>query len=92
MTDIADLIDAVAGDKKADAEDMFNSIIGDKLQGALDAKRVEVATTFYGREIEDENEDIQDTEDESTGADEELQDSEGGNSDEVVDLGQETED
>ena len=76
MTQIDKLIDAISADRKGDSKDVFTSIISDKLSQAIDAKRIDIATNFYGTNeegIEDEN--IQDFEDESAGTEQELQDS-----------------
>jgi|TARA_R110000803_G_scaffold185814_1_gene248207 hypothetical protein len=76
MTNIDKLIDAISSSKAGESKDIFTDIINDKLSTAIDAKRIDIATNFYGTNeegIEDEN--IQDFEDESTGTEAELQDS-----------------
>jgi len=76
MTNIDKLIDAISSGKAGTSKDIFTDIINDKLTSALDAKRIDVASDFYGTNKEDiEDEDIQDFEDESAGTEEELQDS-----------------
>ena len=76
MTNIDKLIDAISSGKAGTSKDIFTDIINDKLTSALDAKRIDVASDFYGTNEEDiEDEDIQDFEDESAGTEEELQDS-----------------
>tara|TARA_R110000796_G_scaffold222437_1_gene338622 strand:- start:158 stop:388 length:231 start_codon:yes stop_codon:yes gene_type:complete len=76
MTNIDKLIDAISSSKAGESKDIFTDIINDKLSTAIDAKRIDIATNFYGTNeegIEDEN--IQDFEDESAGTEAELQDS-----------------
>jgi|TARA_R110000782_G_scaffold137363_1_gene229849 hypothetical protein len=76
MTNIDKLIDAISSSKAGESKDIFTDIINDKLSTAIDAKRIDIATNFYGTNeegIEDEN--IQDFEDESAGTEQELQDS-----------------
>ena len=76
MTQIDKLIDAISSSKAGESKDIFTDIINDKLSTAIDAKRIDIATNFYGTNeegIEDEN--IQDFEDESAGTEQELQDS-----------------
>tara|TARA_R110000803_G_C11711015_1_gene286920 strand:- start:160 stop:396 length:237 start_codon:yes stop_codon:yes gene_type:complete len=76
MTNIDKLIDAISSGKAGTSKDIFTDIINDKLSTALDAKRIDVASNFYGTNEEGiEDEDIQDFEDESAGTEAELQDS-----------------
>jgi hypothetical protein len=47
--DIKDFIINVAGDKNADALQAFHAAIGNKIDAAISAKRIEVAQTMIQR-------------------------------------------
>lgn len=69
MTDnvsVEDLINALGSGNKADANDVFSTLMGNKINDAMDDKRAEIANSFSGVaeapvEIEDEqvDDDIQ---------------------------------
>jgi hypothetical protein len=46
---VADLIDALETDKKADAADIFRAEINSRISDALDAKRVEIGRSVYAQ-------------------------------------------
>jgi len=46
MSEIPDMISAVVGDNKIDAESHFKNTIAQKIGSALDLKRVEVANSL----------------------------------------------
>ena len=57
MTETIDLINALSGDKTADANNVFNDLMASKLTAALDAKKIEIANDTYNnvtQELEQE--------------------------------------
>lgn len=49
---IQDLISNIKNKNYSDANDVFNSLIGEKINDALDAKKLEVAETIYNEDVE----------------------------------------
>tara|TARA_R110000796_G_scaffold65445_1_gene151115 strand:+ start:5313 stop:5471 length:159 start_codon:yes stop_codon:yes gene_type:complete len=47
---VADLIDNLQSDDNVSANNTFNSIIADKLQVAIDSKKIEVASSLNTRQ------------------------------------------
>ncbi len=54
MTKIEDLIGAITTDKVSDAKQHFDDIISSKMSDALDAKRIEIASSMYGDSTDEE--------------------------------------
>lgn len=52
MSTIRNFIDAIEGDNMAGAQDAFNSAVADRLNTALDDKKIEVAASMYGSQDE----------------------------------------
>ena len=52
---ISAMLDDIATENAADAQDKFNAVISHKIADALDAQKVEVAASIYAK---DSNEDI----------------------------------
>ena len=63
MSEIPDMISAVVGDNKIDAETHFKNTMAQKIGSALDLKRVEVANSLIQRQPESEP--VEDTADET---------------------------
>lgn len=53
---IENLIDALKDGDSAAAQETFNTEMGIKLQAALDARKVEIASTMIGQSAEEESE------------------------------------
>ena len=51
MSDVKNLIDALANNNKADANGIFNSIMADRMRDLLDAKKIEIGTQLYATEL-----------------------------------------
>ena len=62
MSEIPDMISAVVGDNKIDAESHFKNTIAQKIGSALDLKRVEVANSLVKRQPETSIDDSADEE------------------------------
>jgi hypothetical protein len=77
MADVQDLISALEGGNKADANDVFASLMNDKINGAMDDRRAEIAQSFSApaeEAVETELEDGVETDDEVQGlSDEEAE-------------------
>ena len=73
---IVDFMKSVEGGEFTSAEQQFNDMIGDRLQDALDAAKVKIATSLYG-DIDDtlevEVEDELDTFEDDLEADDEVE-------------------
>ena len=54
MSEIPDMISAVVGDNKIDAETHFKNTMAQKIGSALDLKRVEVANSLVQNSLESE--------------------------------------
>ena len=50
MSELPDMISAVVGDNKVDAESHFKNSMSQKIGSALDLKRVEVANSLINRQ------------------------------------------
>ena len=50
MSELPDMISAVVGDNKVDAEAHFKNTIAQKIGSALDLKRVEVANSLISKQ------------------------------------------
>lgn len=61
MADVQDLINALGSGNKANANDVFSSLMSDKINTSLDDKRIEMASQFGAPE---EPVDMQETEEE----------------------------
>ena len=56
MTDVQDLINSIGQDNKSGSADLFKDVMATKMLAAIDAKRVEVASSIYAKEeIKDED-------------------------------------
>ena len=62
MSEIPDMISAVVGDNKIDAESHFKNTIAQKIGSALDLKRVEVANSLVKGQPETSIDDAADEE------------------------------
>lgn len=47
MAETSDLINALAASKTADANNIFNAIMQDKITAALDARKIQIANDVY---------------------------------------------
>ena len=54
MSEIPDMISAVVGDNKIDAETHFKNTMAQKIGSALDLKRIEVANSLVQNPVESE--------------------------------------
>ncbi len=81
--DVSDMVVDLAGNNMADANNKFMTIMSDKINAALDAKKIELAQSFSSDEdieiedVENEEEEIEETEeeiedDEAEGEEEDL--------------------
>jgi len=56
MTDTSDLINALNSGNKSDAQDVFNDLMSNKINMALDDRRTQIAQSFDNKETyEDES-------------------------------------
>ena len=62
MSEIPDMISAVVGDNKIDAETHFKNTMAQKIGSALDLKRVEVANSLVKGQLDTSVEDSADEE------------------------------
>ncbi len=62
MSEIPDMISAVVGDNKIDAESHFKNVMAQKIGSSLDLKRVEVANSLVKGQPETSTEDSADEE------------------------------
>jgi hypothetical protein len=62
MSELPDMISAVVGDNKIDAESHFKNTIAQKIGSALDLKRVEVANSLIKGQSSTSEEDSADEE------------------------------
>ena len=62
MSELPDMISAVVGDKKVEAETSFKNTMAQKIGGALDLKRVEVANSLIKGQLNTSIEDSADEE------------------------------
>ena len=62
MSELPDMISAVVGDNKIDAESHFKNTIAQKIGSALDLKRVEVANSLVKGQLDTSVEDSADEE------------------------------
>jgi hypothetical protein len=53
MSNVQDLINALGSGNKADANDIFSSVMGDKINSAMDDRRTELANSFSGQAEEE---------------------------------------
>ena len=63
MSEVPDMISAVVGDNKVEAETHFKNTMSTKIGAALDLKRVEVANSLVQKQPEPEP--VEDTADEA---------------------------
>ena len=54
MSELPDMISAVVGDNKVDAESHFKNTMAQKIGSALDLKRIEVANSLVQNPVESE--------------------------------------
>ena len=54
MTDVSDLINALNGDSKNDANNMFSALMQDKMNAAMDDRKIAVAQGMTGTTVEEE--------------------------------------
>ena len=63
---IHSMIDNILDNKNTEAQETFKSLLSQKLNDALEAKKVEVAQSVYSpQEVEEPVEDVEDTEQET---------------------------
>ena len=56
MTDVQNLINSIGQDSKSNSADFFKDVMATKLLDAINAKRIEVASSVYAKEeIKDED-------------------------------------
>lgn len=72
MSTLRNFIDAIEGDNMAGAQDAFNSSVSDRLNTALDDKKVEVATSMFGSQDEVST-DLDDFQDDDLAIDAEIE-------------------
>ena len=58
MSDLNNLISLVQDGENTKAKAMFNTIMRDKLVDALDAKKIEVASTIFSKQSEADAEEV----------------------------------
>jgi len=58
MTNTIDLIDALANEKTANANNTFNDLMASKLNAAIDAKKIEIANDTYNGVTQELEQDI----------------------------------
>ena len=54
MTNVSDLINALDGDSKNDANNMFSALMQDKMNAAMDDRKIAVAQGMTGTTVEEE--------------------------------------
>lgn len=70
MSNVSDLIASITtGDDEA-TKDIFNSVMADKMGSALEAKRIDVASSIYNTTMGDQDVDVQGIDDEYLGSEE----------------------
>jgi thymidine phosphorylase len=76
MSNINDIIAAVAGNNMVDANNTFNSLMQDKLNSALDDVKIQMAQSMLvpDEELESEEPELEIEEDEDEDEDEEYED------------------
>ncbi|NBU97827.1 MAG: hypothetical protein EBS19_06385 [Spirochaetia bacterium] len=63
---IHNMIDNILDNKNSEAQETFKSLLSQKLNDALEAKKVEVAQSIYGtQEVQEPDESVEDTEQET---------------------------
>ncbi len=63
---IHNMIDNILDNKNTEAQETFKSLLSQKLNDALEAKKVEVAQSIYGtQEVQEPDESVEDTEQET---------------------------
>lgn len=83
--DVSDMIVDLAGNKMADANNKFSALMSDKINAALDAKKIELAKSFGAdEEVDIEDVEVEEDEVEETG-EEESADADGEDSDVLSD-------
>jgi hypothetical protein len=60
MSNINDIIAAVASNNMVDANNVFNSLMQDKINSALDDAKIQMAQSMFGHEEEPEIEEDED--------------------------------
>lgn len=60
MTDVSDLINALNGDSKNDANNMFSTLMQDKMNAAMDDRKIAVAQGMTGTTVEEEEVELDD--------------------------------
>ena len=72
MSTVIDLINSLQAGNDEDTQNVFNAVMASKVQSALDAKRIDVASSMYNNTTigNDSDVDIQGIDDESLGSEE----------------------
>lgn len=72
MSTVIDLINSLQAGNDEDTQNVFNAVMASKVQSALDAKRIDVASSMYNDTTigNDNDVDIQGIDDESLGSEE----------------------
>ncbi len=60
MTNVSDLINALDGDSKNDANNMFSALMQDKMNAAMDDRKIAVAQGMTGTTVEEEEVELDD--------------------------------
>ncbi len=60
MTNVSDLINALDGDSKNDANNMFSALMQDKMNAAMDDRKIAVAQGMTGTTVQEEEVDLDD--------------------------------
>ena len=60
MTNVSDLINALDGDSKNDANNMFSALMHDKMNAAMDDRKIAVAQGMTGTTVQEEEVDLDD--------------------------------
>ena len=60
MTNVSDLINALNGDSNNDANNAFSALMQDKINTAMDDRKIAIAQGMTGTSVETEDEDFND--------------------------------
>ena len=60
MTNVSDLINALNGDSNNDANNAFSALMQDKINTAMDDRKIAIAQGMTGTSVETEDEELND--------------------------------
>ena len=60
MTNVSDLINALDGDSNNDANNMFSALMQDKMNTAMDDRKIAIAQGMTGTTVKEEEVDLDD--------------------------------